>query len=138
MSLGLPLVGDASRDKDVQWMVPALFSWLSDERVRRTAARENCATHAGIGLLGGILHMSLSTGQPVDPKMLRRSALDLIGNRKVRRIVARIVMERQVALREEFPTQAPPAKSARDILAELQDLRKELEMEFETGIVRPF
>lgn len=120
-----------------QWLVPALFTWLAHPRVRSLAVREGCATPSGIAILGGLLHEALTKGQPVEPGILKREALSLLRNRKIRRAIARVVLDQQHRNANSDP-EAPSPDKPRKVLADLQEIREQLAEELDRRIILPF
>lgn len=133
--LGKPIIDDTE-----QWMAAALFSWLSDVRVRDILIQRKRATANGIRTFGGILDASLRQKVPVDPAILRKEMLMALQDRVCRRVIARVVIENERADYEAYlghlhaggemldERERPlPPRHPKAVFKELQEVREELE-----------
>lgn len=130
--------------EEAEWMLHAILSWLSDERTGQVILRQRVITRQQAqGTFAGLLAVAQGKAT-IDPSMVRAVMLRLLQNQVVRIRIAAQVLAQEARTRQEIGdededtcVEYPPLRSRREVMAELQNVRLELEVSARTAPFRP-
>jgi hypothetical protein len=130
-------------EDETQFMAPMLFTWLADQRLGRILIEQRIFSPRQIMTIAGNIQRGLrEQGDKArfPPEELRRAVYAILSNRIARISVARLVLQREAEIREEWDEveACPPPRDRKLVMRELQEMREQLATFVESKIVRPF